>query len=170
MVLKANDRRTSSPCHDEFRGPRSDCVRQHASGTCSPPVGATGWPSSRIVEGLQWMASFKDWRELMCFRFFSPDGTILFIRYCEIFFCAVYLRDGRSDGRPERIIQQTSKFQSQFFGIRFNFPSLDRDIPSARVCQRVPAPGGHWTHKLRGASRDFPRSRKFIKPSGFGMM
>ncbi|GFY02911.1 hypothetical protein TNCV_3507911 [Trichonephila clavipes] len=28
MVLKANDRRTSSPCHDEFRGPRSDCVRQ----------------------------------------------------------------------------------------------------------------------------------------------
>ncbi|GFU54010.1 hypothetical protein TNCV_246411 [Trichonephila clavipes] len=31
MVLKANDRRTSSPCHDEFRGPRSDCVRQVAS-------------------------------------------------------------------------------------------------------------------------------------------
>ncbi|GFU98767.1 hypothetical protein TNCV_1214831 [Trichonephila clavipes] len=28
MVLKANDRRTSSLCHDEFRGPRSDCVRQ----------------------------------------------------------------------------------------------------------------------------------------------
>ncbi|GFW09203.1 uncharacterized protein TNCV_2101571 [Trichonephila clavipes] len=31
MVLKANDRRTSCPCHDEFRGPRSDYVRQ--SGT-----------------------------------------------------------------------------------------------------------------------------------------
>ncbi|GFU00714.1 hypothetical protein TNCV_4818721 [Trichonephila clavipes] len=29
MVLKANDRRTSCPCHDEFRGPRSDYVRQH---------------------------------------------------------------------------------------------------------------------------------------------
>ncbi|GFW48206.1 uncharacterized protein TNCV_2382901 [Trichonephila clavipes] len=28
MVLKAKDRRTSCPCHDEFRGPRSDCVRQ----------------------------------------------------------------------------------------------------------------------------------------------
>ncbi|GFW60544.1 DUF4817 domain-containing protein [Trichonephila clavipes] len=28
MVLKANDRRTSCPCHDEFRGPRSDYVRQ----------------------------------------------------------------------------------------------------------------------------------------------
>ncbi|GFV91064.1 uncharacterized protein TNCV_1249461 [Trichonephila clavipes] len=26
MVLKANDRRTSCPCHDEFRGPRSDYV------------------------------------------------------------------------------------------------------------------------------------------------
>ncbi|GFX54158.1 hypothetical protein TNCV_2337941 [Trichonephila clavipes] len=31
MVLKANDRRTSSPCHDEFRGPRSDCVRQESA-------------------------------------------------------------------------------------------------------------------------------------------
>ncbi|GFU69863.1 hypothetical protein TNCV_112821 [Trichonephila clavipes] len=30
MVLKANDRRTSSPCHDVFRGPRSDYVRQVA--------------------------------------------------------------------------------------------------------------------------------------------
>ncbi|GFX97870.1 uncharacterized protein TNCV_4905211 [Trichonephila clavipes] len=28
MMLKANDRRTSCPCHDEFRGPRSDYVRQ----------------------------------------------------------------------------------------------------------------------------------------------
>ncbi|GFT66961.1 hypothetical protein TNCV_1348171 [Trichonephila clavipes] len=31
MVLKAYDRRTSCPCHDEFRGPRSDYVRQVAS-------------------------------------------------------------------------------------------------------------------------------------------
>ncbi|GFU77582.1 hypothetical protein TNCV_3499541 [Trichonephila clavipes] len=31
MMLKANDRRTSCPCHDEFRGPRSDYVRQVAS-------------------------------------------------------------------------------------------------------------------------------------------
>ncbi|GFV75740.1 hypothetical protein TNCV_1756681 [Trichonephila clavipes] len=30
MVLKANDRRTSCPCHDEFRRPRSDYVRQVA--------------------------------------------------------------------------------------------------------------------------------------------
>ncbi|GFW20134.1 hypothetical protein TNCV_2320751 [Trichonephila clavipes] len=30
MMLKANDRRTSCPCHDEFRGPRSDYVRQVA--------------------------------------------------------------------------------------------------------------------------------------------
>ncbi|GFU98452.1 hypothetical protein TNCV_3652831 [Trichonephila clavipes] len=31
MVLKANDKRTSCPCHDEFHGPRSDYVRQVAS-------------------------------------------------------------------------------------------------------------------------------------------
>ncbi|GFV39111.1 hypothetical protein TNCV_106871 [Trichonephila clavipes] len=29
VVLKANDRCTSCPCHDEFRGPRSDYVRQY---------------------------------------------------------------------------------------------------------------------------------------------
>ncbi|GFT72021.1 uncharacterized protein TNCV_2516441 [Trichonephila clavipes] len=33
MVLKANDRHTSCPCHDEFRGPRSDYVRQVALAT-----------------------------------------------------------------------------------------------------------------------------------------
>ncbi|GFV32076.1 uncharacterized protein TNCV_4942941 [Trichonephila clavipes] len=33
MVLKANDRRTSCPFHDEFRGPRSDYVRQVALAT-----------------------------------------------------------------------------------------------------------------------------------------
>ncbi|GFV29677.1 hypothetical protein TNCV_330431 [Trichonephila clavipes] len=32
MVLKANDRRTSCPCHEEFRGPRSDYVRQVSHG------------------------------------------------------------------------------------------------------------------------------------------
>ncbi|GFU92547.1 uncharacterized protein TNCV_4794761 [Trichonephila clavipes] len=34
MVLKANDRRTSCPCHDEFRGPRSDYVRQLPCRNC----------------------------------------------------------------------------------------------------------------------------------------
>ncbi|GFX21245.1 hypothetical protein TNCV_2251931 [Trichonephila clavipes] len=34
MVLKANDRRTSCPCHDEFRGPRSDYVRQLVAKNC----------------------------------------------------------------------------------------------------------------------------------------
>ncbi|GFX96984.1 uncharacterized protein TNCV_1997161 [Trichonephila clavipes] len=34
MVLKANDRRTSCPCHDEFRGPRSDYVRQRQNLKC----------------------------------------------------------------------------------------------------------------------------------------
>ncbi|GFV59034.1 hypothetical protein TNCV_1814231 [Trichonephila clavipes] len=34
MVLKANDRHTSCPCHDEFRGPRSDYVRQSTCRNC----------------------------------------------------------------------------------------------------------------------------------------
>ncbi|GFX99014.1 hypothetical protein TNCV_4301891 [Trichonephila clavipes] len=39
---------------------------QHASATCSSPVGATRRPSYRIVKGLQCLTSSKDWRELMC--------------------------------------------------------------------------------------------------------
>ncbi|GFV89267.1 uncharacterized protein TNCV_286001 [Trichonephila clavipes] len=38
MVLKANDRRTSCPCHDEFRGPRSGYVRQVALATTTEQV------------------------------------------------------------------------------------------------------------------------------------
>ncbi|GFV80112.1 hypothetical protein TNCV_1476751 [Trichonephila clavipes] len=34
MVLKANDRRTSCPCHDGFRGPRSDYIRQFPCLNC----------------------------------------------------------------------------------------------------------------------------------------
>ncbi|GFT97574.1 uncharacterized protein TNCV_1034151 [Trichonephila clavipes] len=39
MVLKVNDRRTSCPCHDEFRGPRSDYVRQVALATTTTIFG-----------------------------------------------------------------------------------------------------------------------------------
>ncbi|GFV28448.1 hypothetical protein TNCV_3983991 [Trichonephila clavipes] len=38
MVLKANDRRTSCPCHGEFRGPRSDYVRQVALATTTTTI------------------------------------------------------------------------------------------------------------------------------------
>ncbi|GFX41571.1 uncharacterized protein TNCV_3109671 [Trichonephila clavipes] len=37
MVLKANDRRTSCPCHDEFRGLRSDYVRLEDFGKRNKP-------------------------------------------------------------------------------------------------------------------------------------
>ncbi|GFX55596.1 hypothetical protein TNCV_268841 [Trichonephila clavipes] len=43
-----------------------ESAAEHASATCSPPVGATRRQSYRIVEGLQCMTSSKDWRELMC--------------------------------------------------------------------------------------------------------
>ncbi|GFU32427.1 hypothetical protein TNCV_337951 [Trichonephila clavipes] len=60
----------------------------------------------------------------------------------------------RTDGRPERI-QQTSKFQSRFLGIRLSSPLTGySEIPSARVCQNVPAPGGHQTHKLRDIPKE----------------
>ncbi|GFY11112.1 uncharacterized protein TNCV_4470981 [Trichonephila clavipes] len=50
MVLKANDRRTSCPCHDEFRGPRSDYVRQVAlATTTTKPYSIT--PVVRMVSG-----------------------------------------------------------------------------------------------------------------------
>ncbi|GFW52025.1 uncharacterized protein TNCV_2818941 [Trichonephila clavipes] len=45
MVLKANDRRTSCPCHDEFRGPRSDYVRQSIILSLSPSAWSKHPPS-----------------------------------------------------------------------------------------------------------------------------
>ncbi|GFW53780.1 hypothetical protein TNCV_3938741 [Trichonephila clavipes] len=44
MVLKANDRRTSCPCHDEFRGPRSDYVRQWLATLTVVPWGLSSNP------------------------------------------------------------------------------------------------------------------------------
>ncbi|GFW87401.1 transposable element Tcb2 transposase [Trichonephila clavipes] len=58
------------------RSPDLSPIEHNASATCSPPVGAPGWPSSRTVEGLQWMTSFKDWRALMCFFFFLLLGHL----------------------------------------------------------------------------------------------
>ncbi|GFV71998.1 transposable element Tc3 transposase [Trichonephila clavipes] len=66
MVLKANDRRTSCPCHDEFRGPRSDYVRQNYhthlaeeyANYRKPPDGADTFQcNNRIVmhKGSSWM-------------------------------------------------------------------------------------------------------------------
>ncbi|GFV46961.1 uncharacterized protein TNCV_3033581 [Trichonephila clavipes] len=53
MVLKANDRRTSYPCHDEFRGPRSDYVRQKwetpAHPQCAVPQSWGGTEPKRTV-------------------------------------------------------------------------------------------------------------------------
>ncbi|GFU43051.1 uncharacterized protein TNCV_3141641 [Trichonephila clavipes] len=71
MVLKANDRRTSCPCHDEFRGPRSDYVRQVAairdiSRLCLDPNDFT--VLNCIVKG---HASLSPpfWRLRLCSRF-----------------------------------------------------------------------------------------------------
>ncbi|GFT24243.1 hypothetical protein TNCV_2064691 [Trichonephila clavipes] len=46
MVLNANDRRTSCPCHDEFRGPRSDYVRQVALATTTTTTNSLGVSSA----------------------------------------------------------------------------------------------------------------------------
>ncbi|GFX82436.1 transposable element Tc1 transposase [Trichonephila clavipes] len=40
MVIKAYERRTSCPCHDEFRGPRSDYVRQRHDSSGRPKAKA----------------------------------------------------------------------------------------------------------------------------------
>ncbi|GFT95849.1 hypothetical protein TNCV_312001 [Trichonephila clavipes] len=61
MVLKANDRRTSCPCHDEFRGPRSDYVRQYREPETAgaefqqedalPPTSPNTYPDRCITSG-----------------------------------------------------------------------------------------------------------------------
>ncbi|GFV92069.1 uncharacterized protein TNCV_1895051 [Trichonephila clavipes] len=49
MVLKANDRRTSCPCHDEFRGPRSDYVRQVVHQQSTRIISESSWGSGSPV-------------------------------------------------------------------------------------------------------------------------
>ncbi|GFV43108.1 hypothetical protein TNCV_1410051 [Trichonephila clavipes] len=59
MVLKANDRRTSCPCHDEFRGPRSDYVRQiFESNGCQ----VRNPDDFRLVRHIPIEHGFEDWR------------------------------------------------------------------------------------------------------------
>ncbi|GFW64415.1 uncharacterized protein TNCV_274391 [Trichonephila clavipes] len=66
MVLKVNDRRTSCPCHDEFRGPRSDYVGQVNEGynihgkrvrSCVTLSPTALWVASFVRDGL-WVALF----------------------------------------------------------------------------------------------------------------
>ncbi|GFW98359.1 hypothetical protein TNCV_1092371 [Trichonephila clavipes] len=85
MVLKANDRRTSWPCHDEFRGPRSDYVRQVALATTTKNyLGA-----ERCLDPL---LSFIE-QNLMPDRKFTPSGDKPFengmnsLRFCESVLC-----------------------------------------------------------------------------------
>ncbi|GFV02226.1 hypothetical protein TNCV_485471 [Trichonephila clavipes] len=145
------------------------------------------------------MTSCKDWKELMCFRFFScwdiyssrtpVDDIVQGLERIDVFpffllmgqfclyvivnffcVCCEFVRGEESDGRPERI-QQTSKFQSQFLGIHLSFTLTGYSgIPSARVCQKVPAPG--VTRPINcGVRQGISRaSKKFIKPIDFGML
>ncbi|GFS95136.1 hypothetical protein TNCV_2704861 [Trichonephila clavipes] len=71
MVLKARPTIgiLLAPCHDEFRRPRSDYAMQlkAVQGLERIDVFTFPYPYETVtVEGLQWMASSKDWRELMC--------------------------------------------------------------------------------------------------------
>ncbi|GFW71126.1 hypothetical protein TNCV_91691 [Trichonephila clavipes] len=53
MVLKANDRCTSCPRHDEFRGPRSDYVRQVAS---------ENYNNNSFSEMMKWTSQDLHWQ------------------------------------------------------------------------------------------------------------
>ncbi|GFV68868.1 DUF4817 domain-containing protein [Trichonephila clavipes] len=58
-MLKANDRRTSCPCHDEFRGPRSDYVKQLSSDLFSVWFGNSSWIDSRLNNAFR----FVEWAQ-----------------------------------------------------------------------------------------------------------
>ncbi|GFS77370.1 hypothetical protein TNCV_4566071 [Trichonephila clavipes] len=62
LKVKANDRRTSSPCHDEFRGPRSDYVRQVALGTTTTFVDLASRKTAATILRLHATNSFCRFR------------------------------------------------------------------------------------------------------------
>ncbi|GFT74469.1 uncharacterized protein TNCV_539701 [Trichonephila clavipes] len=63
MVLKANDRRTSCPCHDEFRGPRSDYVRQLFLRERPPNI-----LTNFRIYNIHWYAKIKDEVEKLAYQ------------------------------------------------------------------------------------------------------
>ncbi|GFS74502.1 uncharacterized protein TNCV_458461 [Trichonephila clavipes] len=67
MVLKANDRRTSCPCHDEFRGPRSDYVRQEEEQADVPYYGICP-PLTAMVASHRLRILRTSWCNISCDR------------------------------------------------------------------------------------------------------
>ncbi|GFV00161.1 histone-lysine N-methyltransferase SETMAR [Trichonephila clavipes] len=59
MVLKANDRRTSCPCHDEFRGPRSVSDRENASQAHKKLCAVYGEEALKERQCQNWFAKFR---------------------------------------------------------------------------------------------------------------
>ncbi|GFU91265.1 hypothetical protein TNCV_4925951 [Trichonephila clavipes] len=55
MVRKANDRRTSRPCHDELHGPQSDYVRQDRLDFCTTYGDTTDLHLHNLVMELDWV-------------------------------------------------------------------------------------------------------------------
>ncbi|GFU38651.1 hypothetical protein TNCV_4777521, partial [Trichonephila clavipes] len=88
----------------------------------------------------------------------SRDGkkNFSFIAGCNFFVCAVYLREGRSDGRPEQIYSADLKISKPVFWNSFSFPITEGLNSSATEGQTFPRLGDRWTHKFWGASSDFP--------------
>ncbi|GFT54290.1 uncharacterized protein TNCV_2467881 [Trichonephila clavipes] len=67
MVLKANDRRTSCPCHDEFLGPRSDYVRRVALATTTTQEGK----DFRKVRLIRFLKTLLEGRKIRAVHFRS---------------------------------------------------------------------------------------------------
>ncbi|GFU91138.1 uncharacterized protein TNCV_4924691 [Trichonephila clavipes] len=91
MVLKANDRRTSCPCHDEFRGPRSDYVRQTEGGVS---LHSRGCP-----EGLLKKAASRDQSSRPPSG--VPRATLFFERYLRTITTMSSLKLTRQVGNPD---------------------------------------------------------------------
>ncbi|GFU10126.1 hypothetical protein TNCV_3449211 [Trichonephila clavipes] len=89
VVLKANDRRTS--CHDEFRGPRSDYVRQVALETTNSPI--PGVDSLRLH--FQRMSTQK---HRLHTNTEIADKRLLKIKVCSLSFFSARLRENLGIG------------------------------------------------------------------------
>ncbi|GFU88734.1 uncharacterized protein TNCV_4444111 [Trichonephila clavipes] len=128
MVLKANDRRTSCPCHDEFRGPRSDYVRQVALATTTTTTKhvynvshrEAGWSNRRIGRHL----GRSDMVVARCWQQWITEGR-------------VYRRRGsgrprNTNDREDRAIRRvaTSAPTTSLASIQRHLPPSRHPVPS----------------------------------------
>ncbi|GFX34821.1 hypothetical protein TNCV_2327611 [Trichonephila clavipes] len=145
MVLKANDRRTSSPCHDEFRGPRSDCVRQKLGQMTLDDV----IPEAKTFLQLLGKNFVAEWSEILALfprlsRPFKRDAVTLFFRFSRF-------GDGSTSENLQCATSHRRPLGKRSDGLRLTGGAVEQEITEGNDSESAKY-GGFRTEEIRERS------------------